>query len=412
MPDDWRDRWRSWLHPDSYAHPNSPAGGSGTGFSRTPGSTGYSWSPLPDPNSPAGRFIHLQTEIWALEQRERDEIARHVEKLETSLAKQSDRFRESIPDGYLRTLYDRQVGRTKGTYDFAKSLISTGVDATLLLQRLTSPVGWLDPDLQGKLKQGYLFGIAVSKFYVKWEFGTLQEKKQVLKEVGALAERVYDEAKNSIQRQWAEAKRAGKQEELVERWKTRLILEIGTLAIGAGELKAAGSAAKGLEVTAEAERTLQVGENVTRASRGSQAFQDTLRAATGSGSPPVTLFSSNELEGVERASPELLRAIGERRQVQIVTEGSEEMRYLDTVGAEANVGGPNMDHILLRPNPSKAAVLEEFLHGTQHKLGLIDRLGPASAETHVKDFMISHQKLLGLSDEDVARLIQLRDKGL
>ncbi|MBV9507386.1 MAG: hypothetical protein JO323_20525 [Acidobacteriia bacterium] len=88
------------------------------------------------------------------------------------------------------------------------------------------------------------------------------------------------------------------------------------------------------------------------------------------------------------------------------------MRYLDTVGAEANVGGPNMDHILLRPNPSKAAVMEEFLHGTQHKLGIIDQLGPAGAETHVKDFMITHQKLLGLSDEDVARLVQLRDKGL
>lgn len=73
------------------------------------------------------------------------------------------------------------------------------------------------------------------------------------------------------------------------------------------------------------------------------------------------------------------------------------------------MGGPNMDHILLRPNPSKAAALEEFLHGTQHERGY---LGPAGAETHVKDFMINHQKLLGLSDEDVERLIQLRDKGL
>jgi hypothetical protein len=189
----------------------------------------------------------LQTEIWALEQRERDEIARHVDELETSLAKQSDKLRESIPDGYIRTLYDRQVGRTKGTYDFAKSLISTGVDATLLLQKLTSPVGWLDPDLQGKLKQGYLFGVAVSRVYTKWEFGTLQEKKEVLQQVGALAERVYDEAKNSIQRQWAEAKRTGKQEELIERWKTRLILEVGTLAIGAGELRAGSASVRGIE---------------------------------------------------------------------------------------------------------------------------------------------------------------------
>src|ERR1017187_2326153 len=146
LSDDWREGWRSWLHPDSYAHPNSPAGGPGTGFSRTPGFTRYSWSPLPDPNSPAGRFIHLQTEIWALEQQEWNEIARHVEELETSLATQSDKLRESIPDAYLRTLYDRQVGRTKGKYGFAKSLIGTGVDAALLLQKLTSPVGCFDPD--------------------------------------------------------------------------------------------------------------------------------------------------------------------------------------------------------------------------------------------------------------------------
>jgi hypothetical protein len=247
MPDDWRKHWRGWSDPHTYAHPDSPAGGSGTGFSRTPGHTGYSWSPLPDPNSPAGRFIHFETELWAVEQRERDEVARHVEQLETSVAERSDKLRANIPDGYLRTLYDRQVGRTKGAYDFAKSLIGTGVDAALLLQKLTSPVGWLDPDLQRKLQQGFLFGVAVSKVYVKWEFGTLQEKKQALQQVGALAERVYEQAQNSIQRQWAEAKRTGKQDELIERWKTRLLLEVGTLAIGAGELKAASSTATELK---------------------------------------------------------------------------------------------------------------------------------------------------------------------
>lgn len=266
MRDDWRERWRGWLDRDSFAHPNSPAGGSGTGFSRPPGSIGYSWSPLPDPNSPAGRLIHWQTEIWELERRERDEIARHVEELESSLAKESDKLRESIPNDYLRTLYDRQVGRTKGTYGFAKSLIGTGVDAALLLQKLTSPVGWLDLDLHRKLQQGYSFGLAVGKSYVVWEFGTLQEKKRLLEHVGALAGRVYEEAKKSIQQQWAEAKRTGKQEELIEKWKTRILLEVGTLFVGAGELKAAGSAAEGFEITSDASRTAGVGDDILRGS--------------------------------------------------------------------------------------------------------------------------------------------------
>lgn len=116
--------------------------------------------------------------------------------------------------------------------------------------------------------------------------------------------------------------------------------------------------------------------------------------------------------GVEPASDDLIRAVSSRRSVNFAQPGSEEMRYLDWIGAEANVGGPNVDHILLRPNPSKAAVLEEFLHGTQQRLGIIDELGRAGAETHVKDFMIRHQRLLGLGDEDIRILQQLKDAGL
>lgn len=60
-------------------------------------------------------------------------------------------------------------------------------------------------------------------------------------------------------------------------------------------------------------------------------------------------------------------------------------------------------------------MLEEFLHGTQARAGITGHLGTSglgSAETHVKDFMINHQKMLGLSDQDVQILQILRDKGL
>jgi hypothetical protein len=91
------------------------------------------------------------------------------------------------------------------------------------------------------------------------------------------------------------------------------------------------------------------------------------------------------------------------------------LRILDYFGAEASVGGIDNSSIILRENPGKAAVLEEFLHGTQSRLGIVDRLGTSglgSAETHVKDFMIRHQRMLGLSDADVNILKILRDKGL
>ena len=65
---------------------------------------------------------------------------------------------------------------------------------------------------------------------------------------------------------------------------------------------------------------------------------------------------------------------------------------LEHFGAEASVLDMT---IIVRSNPSKAAILEEFLHGTQEKLRIVEKLGRyglGSAETHVKDFMIRHKK--------------------
>ena len=119
------------------------------------------------------------------------------------------------------------------------------------------------------------------------------------------------------------------------------------------------------------------------------------------------LRSSDNLMGVERASDDLMSAIGSRRDLRT---GDDIVRLLDSQGAEAAMfDGTNL--ILHRPDPSKAAMLEEFLHGTQSRLGLTTRSG-FNAESHVKDFMIRHHNLLGLSPEDVSRLQQLKDAGL
>ena len=87
-------------------------------------------------------------------------------------------------------------------------------------------------------------------------------------------------------------------------------------------------------------------------------------------------------------------------------------RDLSRPAEDLNQIGEDMASIILRENPSKAAILEEFLHGTQYKLGIIDDLGRYNAEAHVKDFMIRHQKMLGLSDKDIEILKRLKDLGL
>lgn len=129
----------------------------------------------------------------------------------------------------------------------------------------------------------------------------------------------------------------------------------------------------------------------------------------------IRMRSVDDLKGVEPASPELISAVSKKRDVVIAQPESEELRMLDYFGAEASVGGVNNTHILLRENPSKAALLEEFLHGTQTRLGITERLGTSgfgSAETHVKDFMIRHRRILGIGQEDVSILEILKNKGL
>ena len=102
------------------------------------------------------------------------------------------------------------------------------------------------------------------------------------------------------------------------------------------------------------------------------------------------------------------------REIVVATSGSEEERYLDCMGAEASAVGPN---ILVKTNVGKSTLLEEFLHGTQHRLKLTPdsytagtNIPMAMAEYHVKDFMIRHQGMLGLDKNDVDALRALRDK--
>src|SRR5438067_11141051 len=117
---------------------------------------------------------------------------------------------------------------------------------------------------------------------------------------------------------------------------------------------------------------------------------------------------NRSLRTVESASEVLLRAVeGKGRTIGYALPGSEELRYLDYMRANANVGGPKMTDILLRQNPTKVEVLEEILHGTQSRIGVIDRLGVQGAETHVKEFMLRHQRLLGISPEEAKILQQM-----
>lgn len=120
------------------------------------------------------------------------------------------------------------------------------------------------------------------------------------------------------------------------------------------------------------------------------------------------LLEPRPLRGVAPASTGLLERVrSKRRSITIAAAGSEELRFLDAMSANASCGGEKLDQIILLPDPRKIELLEEFLHGTQFRAGLVVRRTALALEVHVKEFMIRHQRLLGLTDGDVRVLEQM-----
>jgi hypothetical protein len=113
------------------------------------------------------------------------------------------------------------------------------------------------------------------------------------------------------------------------------------------------------------------------------------------------------------ASPELLEAMAAKgRTIAIATEGSEDLLRLERAGAQGSAFG---DLITIKPNARKITALEEFLHGTQEKLGFFTREADIPfeiSEIHVKDFMIRHSRMLGLETNDLKALQWLKEDAI
>lgn len=112
--------------------------------------------------------------------------------------------------------------------------------------------------------------------------------------------------------------------------------------------------------------------------------------------------------GATRASEGLLQNVSSRRNVR---------RDPCLKDFDAFASGKGLTDITLSSNPLLVEVLEEFLHGTQVRLGIAPRYHPSlwsvtdriRVESHVKNFMLRHQKLLGLSGRDVKLVQQTLD---
>jgi hypothetical protein len=212
----------------------------------------------------------------------------------------------------------------------------------------------------------------------EWQNARANRERSIAEAADQLAETLVAAGQRQANQEWAAKRLAGVYEpglSWLQQWEYHPTEQFEKSLKTAAEVSTAfvpfGAPAKAAEIGLAAERTL-------------------LRAGE-------SMFSRELGVGGPRASTELLDMMrAHDRTITFAREGSEELRYLNTMGAEANVGGPGHLHILLRENPSRAAAMEEFLHGTQSQLGKIDRLGVEGAEAHMADFLRRHSRLLGL----------------
>lgn len=108
-----------------------------------------------------------------------------------------------------------------------------------------------------------------------------------------------------------------------------------------------------------------------------------------------------------KAEPELIDAMRSKgRELKIIEPGTADRGRLGGLGKEAAVliSTDMPDLLQLKVGAPKIAALEEFLHGTQFRNPYLSELPIAIREIHVKDFMIRHQKMLGLSENDLSVL--------
>ena len=93
--------------------------------------------------------------------------------------------------------------------------------------------------------------------------------------------------------------------------------------------------------------------------------------------------------------------------INIARKGSDDYRYLIKYNIDASINTGVPKHILIKEGAPKSALLEEYLHGTQLKLGLLEKYESVQAlEVHVKDFMLRHTEILGINNPHDIKLLQ------
>jgi hypothetical protein len=137
------------------------------------------------------------------------------------------------------------MGLLKESYGFMMSL--SIVDPVRVLHEVQRQIGWVHCHLQGTLTGSYetAVGSILNELHLVQAQTVDGDKGKQLGHIQGLSERYYLAATASIEEHLAQARKAGKQEELIQRWRARMLA------------CAAGGAAGAVESPVEAPRAPQ-----------------------------------------------------------------------------------------------------------------------------------------------------------
>jgi hypothetical protein len=212
-------------------HPRSPAARtfdwSAPGFLHpdSPAARYVDWTSgdFPHPDSPSCRGDLWDTGRNGIDNLPDAELTQLRLATEISLDKHSGSLRDALPDLGLQIIYDRQMSLLKEAYSFTRSFTVT--DPARMFLNVKGQIDWAHCHLQGALTQSYQIAVgpildAVHLLQAQTLSG---EKAKLLSDIQVLSERYYTAATESIHEHVADARKTGKQQELIQRWRAQML---------------------------------------------------------------------------------------------------------------------------------------------------------------------------------------------
>lgn len=210
---------------DHSAPAHSPAGGTGPGNSKPAGpqGVGKTGASTPHADSPESR---MPPAVAAFQVARRYVLAALVDAAVRNLETKAALFRNYLPPGKLRDLFDSQLGDLKQMYNFGQPPGSSAPNQPLIAAKLQTTVGWVSNNVANLLTSADGAHALPGSKPKLWEFKTEAEKKDSLISLDSLVSKVLDVAIAELAAELLAAGVAGTTENVLEDWALKALKKI------------------------------------------------------------------------------------------------------------------------------------------------------------------------------------------